>query len=367
MVHLLLCSQQYTTGPCPEPNNTPITVITTVHYLTISWAKWYTYYFVYNSPLFDHVLSQMEHLLLCSQQSTTWPCPKPNGTPITVFTTVNYLTMSWAKWYTSYRVHNSPLLDHVLSQMIYVLLCSQQSTTLPCPQPNDTPITVFTTVHYLTMSWAKLYTYYWVHNSPLLDHVLSQMIHILLCSQPTIWPCPEQNNTYITVFTTVNYLTMSSAKWYNYYCVHKQSTIWPCPEPNDTPITMFTTVHNLTMSWAKWYTYYCVHNRPLLDHVLSQIIQILLCSQQSNIWPCPEPNNTPITLFTTVHYLTMSSAKWYNYNCVQNSPLFDHVLSQMLHILLCSQQSTIWPCPEPNDTYITVFTTVHYLTMSWAK
>jgi hypothetical protein len=78
---------------------------------------------------------------------------------------------------------------------------------------------------------------------------------------------------------------------------------------NDTPITAFTTVHYLTMSWAKWFTYYCVHNSPLLDHVLRQMIHLLLCSQQSTTWPCSEPNGTPVTVFTTVHYWTMSWAK----------------------------------------------------------
>jgi hypothetical protein len=120
----------------------------------------------------------------------------------------------------------------------------------------------------------------------------------------------------------------------------QQSSTWQCFEPNNTPVTVFTTVHFFTMVRAKCYTCYSVHNNPLLEHILSQIIHPLLCSQPSTASPCSEPNDTPVTVFTTVHHLTMSSAKWYIYYCVQDSPPIDYVLCQMISLILCSQQST---------------------------
>ena len=142
---------------------------------------------------------------------------------------------------------------------------------------NDTPVTVFTTAHCLTMSWDEWHTYYSIHNSPQLDHNLNQM-------------------TSLTVFTTVHYLTMSWDK--------------------DTLITVFTTVHDLTMSSAKWHISYCVHNSLELDHVLNQITYLLPFSQHSS-------------------NLTTSSAEWHTYYSVQNSPQLDHILSQMALPLLC--------------------------------
>jgi len=56
----------------------------------------------------------------------------------------------------------------------------------------DTPVAVFTTVQKLTMPSIKC-TSYCVHNSPEIDHVLRQMTHI-------------------SVLTTVQNLTISSAK-----------------------------------------------------------------------------------------------------------------------------------------------------------
>jgi hypothetical protein len=148
---------------------------------------------------------------------------------------------------------------------------------------------MFTTVHYLTM--------------------LSQMLRMLQCSkQPTVWKYSEPNNTPVTEFTEVRR--------------------WPCSEPNITPVAVFTTFYNLIVFWVKWHTCYSVHNSQLLDNVLSQII---------------------------VCY------------CVQICPLLDHVLSQMLRLLLCSQQSTAWPCSEPNKTPVIVSKNVHCLTMFWAK
>jgi hypothetical protein len=174
--------------------------------------------------------------------------------------------------------------------MTQLFLCSWQSITWPCPQTNDTALTVFTVVHYLTMFWDKCYTCYSVHNNPLLEHILSQIIHPLLCSQ--------------------------------------QSTAWLCSEPNDRPVAVFTTFHHLFMFWIKWHACYSVHNSQPLDNVLNQIIHCY---------------------------------------CVQNSPQLDYVLSQIKHMLLCPKLSTAWPSSEPNDTPVTVFTTVQILTMSSPK
>jgi hypothetical protein len=183
------------------------------------------------------------------------------------------------------------------------------------------------------------------------------MTHLLLCSQQSItWP----NDTFLTVFTTVHYSTMSWDKWHILHC-SQQSRTWPCPQKNDTSLTVFTTVHN------NWHISYCVHSSPLLDHVLRQMTFPLLCSQQSNTWPCSELNNIPVTVFTVVNCLTTSSSKWHNYFFVHGSPLLDHILRQMTHLLLCSQQSTTWPCSETNVIHDTVFTTIHCLNIFWAK
>jgi hypothetical protein len=189
MTYILLCWQHSRTWPCPQQNDTSLTVFTAVHSLTISWDERHTYYSVHSSPLLDHVLSKMTHLLLCSQQSATWPCSEPNDIPVTLFTAFQQF-------------------DHVVNQMTHLLLCSQQFTTWPCPQQNYTSLTVFTTVHNLTMFWAKWHTCYTVH------------------SLPTIWPRRQPNDTPITVFKTVHKLTMSSAKWHFHYCVHNS----PIPE-----------------------------------------------------------------------------------------------------------------------------------------
>lgn len=215
-----------------------------------------------------------------------------------------------AKWHISYCVYNSPQLDPILNKLTPLLLCLQQSITRPCSEKNDTHIIVFTSVHYLTMSSAKWHFPYCVHISLQIDHVLSQMTYLLLC--------PQQSN-------------------------------------------------NLTTSSARWQTYYSVQNSPDIDHVLSQMTLPLLCSQQSSTWPCSEANNTLVTMFTIVNCLTISSRKWHNYFCVHDSLLLDHVLRQMTHLLLCSQQSTTWPCSETNFTHVTVFTTIHCLNIFWAK
>jgi len=239
MTYLLLCSQ--------HSNN-----------FTTSSAKWHFHYCVHNSPILNHVLSLIIHLLLCSQQSTASQYPKPNDTTTSVFVAVHYLTMSSGKWHISYCVHSTPLLVHVLSQMLQLLQCSQQSTAWTYSEPNNTPFAVFTAVHRLTMFWVQSHTYCCAHNIPPLDHVLSQMTRLLQCSQQSnAGKCSEPNNK----------LLLCS----------KQSTAWPCSEPNK---------------------------------------QLLLCPQQSTAWPCSEPNYTPVVVFTTVDHLTMFSAKWYIYYCV---------------------------------------------------
>jgi hypothetical protein len=93
--------------------------------------------------------------------------------------------------------------------------------------------------------------------------------------------------------------------------VSKMSIAWLCSEPNNTSVTVFTTVNCLSMFWAKCYVCYCVHISPLLDHIPSHMIHLLLCSLQSTTWPRSQPNDTYITVFDIVHQLTMFFAKWY--------------------------------------------------------
>jgi hypothetical protein len=151
-------------------------VFTTAQNLTISSAKWYISYSVHNSPQLDHVHNNMIHLLLFSQHSITWPCPETNDTLIRVFTAFHYLTMFSAKWHFPYCVHNSPKLHHILNKwqlIAHFLLCSQQSITWSCPKTNNTLITVITTVQYF-------------------NHVLSKMTHLVLClQQSTTWSYPQ--------------------------------------------------------------------------------------------------------------------------------------------------------------------------------
>jgi hypothetical protein len=165
----------------------PLFLCWQVQYLILSSAKWHISYCVPSSPLFDLVLSQMTLSLLCSQQSTTWPCSD------TCYCVQNSPLLDHILfiWYNCYSVHNSPPLDNILNQIIHLLLWSQQSTTWSCSD-----------------------TCYCVQNSPQLDHVLTQMIHLLLCSQqPTTWPYSVLNDTSITVFTTVHYFTLCWGKW----------------------------------------------------------------------------------------------------------------------------------------------------------
>jgi hypothetical protein len=150
-----------------------------------------------------------------------------------------------------------------------------------------------------------------------------------------------------------------------------QSITCPFPQASDTSLTVLTALHYLTMFSVKCYTCYSVHNglllehflsqiincysvqnSPLLDHVLSQVVRLLLCSQHSTTWSCSEPNYTPFALFTTVHHLTMFSAKWYIYYCVQYSPPIDYILCQIIPLILCSYQSTILTCVEANESYL---------------
>jgi hypothetical protein len=173
--------------------------------------------------------------------------------------------------------------------------------------------------------------------------------------------------THIIVFTSVHYLIMSSAKWHFPYCVQISLQIDHVLSQMTYLLLQPQQSNNLTTSSARWHTYYSVRNSPDLDHVLSQMTLPLLCSQQSSIWPCSEPNNTLVTVFTIVNCLTISSRKWYNYFCVHDSLLLDHILRQRTHLLLCSQQSTTWPCSETNFTHVTVFTRIHYLNIFWAK